>query len=289
MRDIMNSIQSLKKHWAATKDRLAGTLLSFRHSSILEQFASGAASAQNAVDIFKGEWISAFPPEFGVSAGKVPLFRDERLALLDANTSFVGKHVLELGPMEGAHTYQFLKSGAESVLGIESNQRSFLKCLIAKEVMGLAKAKFLCADFLEWLEKNPNLHYQLCVASGVLYHMRDPLRMIGLCARCSDELFLWTHYYDSKIIESVPDLGHRFVKKVECEWDGFRTTGFRREYGAQIWNPLHLGSDGVYSVWLTREAIVKALEHVGFNEIHIGKEDLNHKAGPALTLFARRR
>ena len=274
--------------WAAFKDRISGWLLSLRHRSALEQFTQGADSAQNAVDIFKGEWISRFPPSAGVVAGENPLYDDGRIKWLAEHTSLTGKQVLELGPLEGSHTYQLLQSGVASVTGIESNQRSYLKCLVTKEVLGLDNARFLCADFLDYLEKHSTEHYDTCLACGVLYHMRDPLRMLGLCCRAADELFLWTHYYDPEIIGYNPNQAHRFGQTVVCEWDGFEAIGYRRAYGAQIWNPLHLGSDAAYSVWLTRDATLDTLRAFGFTDIVIGDEEPNHPAGPAFSLLARR-
>jgi hypothetical protein len=51
--------------------------------------------------------------------------------------------LLELGPLEGAHTYQLEKLGAKSILAIEANVEAFLKCLITKEITGLQVAKFM--------------------------------------------------------------------------------------------------------------------------------------------------
>lgn len=274
--------------WAALKDRLAGVLLSLRHRSALEQFACGADAAQNSVDIFKGEWISAFPAHVNVKAGDNPLYNDGRLQWLTTQTPVAGRRVLELGPLEGSHTFQLLQAAAASVTAIESNRRSFLKCLVTKELLGMDNARFLCADFMDYLECNPGERYDLCVASGVLYHMRDPLRMLGLCCQHADELFLWTHYYDEALLNANPAQAYRFGQTVACEWQGFKVRGYRRAYGAQIWNPLHLGSDAAYSVWLPRDIILDALRHFGFNDIVIGDEEPGHAAGPAFSLLARR-
>ena len=39
------------------------------------------------------------------------------------------------------------------------------------------------------------------VASGVLYHMTNPVRALQLMASASPNLMLWTHYFDQKQIE----------------------------------------------------------------------------------------
>ena len=54
-----------------------------------------------------------------------------------------GRDVLELGPLEAAHTAALLQAGARSVLAIEANKQAFLKCLIVKELCGLRDASFM--------------------------------------------------------------------------------------------------------------------------------------------------
>ena len=61
--------------------------------------------------------------------------------------------ILELGPLEGGHTYWLEKMGAKSILALEANTRAFLKCLVVKEVYGLERAKFLCGDFMGFLRR----------------------------------------------------------------------------------------------------------------------------------------
>jgi len=47
-----------------------------------------------------------------------------------------GKKVLELGPLEGAHTYMLEKAGGD-VLSIEGNHGAYIRCLIVKNFYGL--------------------------------------------------------------------------------------------------------------------------------------------------------
>jgi len=70
-----------------------------------EGYVHAAPSSQNAVDLFAGEWSSAFPEHAGVQAGPIPLGADDRIRLLnEAFGSINGWSVLELGPLEGMHT-----------------------------------------------------------------------------------------------------------------------------------------------------------------------------------------
>ena len=63
-----------------------------------------------------------------------------------------GFRILELGPLEGAHTYQLEKLGAAEIVAIEANKEAFLKCLIIKELAQLERARFLLGDFVTYLE-----------------------------------------------------------------------------------------------------------------------------------------
>ena len=267
------------------REQTLARLLAVRHRSALDLFVRSAHANQNAVDLFKGDWISSFPPEAGVTAGNRPLHDDPRLQWMLTQHPVAGQQVLELGPLEGGHTYQLLRAGAAGITALESNGKSFLKCLVTKEVLGLDRARFLCADFMSWMDACADT-YDLCLASGVLYHMTEPLKMIGLACARARTVYLWTHYYDETLLRKNTAQFHRFGKPTELEWNGYHARGHRRSYGAQAWNPLHLGGQDSYSYWLTRNDILSAFRHFGHTDIRIGPEDLSHPAGPAFCLVA---
>src|SRR4051812_20493353 len=94
----------------------------------------GIPTNQNAIDLIDG-WVSQLPPEVGVNAGHAVLFHDPRTVwALERLGSVAGQTVLELGPLEGGHTYMLHQGGAR-VLAIEANKRAYLKCLIVKELL----------------------------------------------------------------------------------------------------------------------------------------------------------
>lgn len=277
----------LRAYWAAWKDALCAVWLSLRRKSALELFVHGADAQQNAIDLFKGEWVGALPEGVGVTGGSKHLYMDDRLEWCAAICPVAGRHVLELGPMEAAHTYQLLNHQARKVTAIESNGRAYLKCLIAKELLALRDANILCANFVDYLEQDRR-RYDICLASGVLYHMREPMRLLGLIAQRVDTLFLWTHYFDPVAAAEHPGQWHRFGERVDCGWGGFQAEGVRRSYGAQKWNPMHLGGHAPDAVWCTKETILSALRHFGFDAIHVRDTEQSLQAGPALLLVAQR-
>ena len=66
---------------------------------------------QNIIDIFAGDWSTAMPEEGNCisSPGKSRLFDDQRIYWAEEVLGgFAGTNVLELGPLEGHHSYMFI-------------------------------------------------------------------------------------------------------------------------------------------------------------------------------------
>ena len=162
-------------------------------------------SHQNALDIFEGEWLSSMPVGSGLRGGDAAqeFYSDVRIDWARHTFGgFAGKKVLEIGPLEAGQTYTLCKMGATNVLAIESNPRAFLKCLIIKEIFDLSAAHFLLGDAVEYVRQTPE-SFDICIASGVLYHLRDPIAFLEQISSRTDHLLLWTHYYDFEALERL--------------------------------------------------------------------------------------
>lgn len=95
---------------------------------ILDAYVLSRPSAQNALDIFKGEWSSRLPDRFGLRTepGTARLFEDGRVIWAEeVFGDFSGWNVLELGPLEPGHSYMFQAREADKVVSIEANTRAF--------------------------------------------------------------------------------------------------------------------------------------------------------------------
>ncbi len=255
--------------------------------SILDWYVQTAPDPQRTLDIFKGEWASILPSPFDhLEAGHAPLFADPRLVWgAERLGHFRDKTVLELGPLEGGHSWMMATLGAASVTGVEANVRAFLKCLIVKEMLNTPRTRFLCGDFVAYLEEEQP-RYDIVLASGVLYHMRDPVHLIDLISRAADRVYLWTHYYDSEVCGAVGS--PRFPAATETESQGFRHTLYRQEYLHLLRTDAFCGGGATFSNWLTRSDILGALRHFGFQQIETAFEQSDHYAGPAFSAVARR-
>jgi hypothetical protein len=253
---------------------------------VFDRYVTAPPSPQNALDIFQGEWTSRLPDNFaGLRAGHMPLFEDDRVVwALGQFGDLRGKSVLELGPLEGGHSYMLERAGC-SVLAIEGNTAAFLKCLVIKEVVGLTRTRYVCGDFVEYLRQSPP-RVDLVIASGVLYHMAEPLDLLANVSAVTDRLFIWTHYYDPAASKPDPS---RFKSEETREQKGFRCPVFYIEYeiAATQWNGF-CGGPRRFSRWMRREDILGALAHFGFARIETWAEQPDHPHGPAFALIATR-
>jgi hypothetical protein len=285
---------------AALKGRLKAAWAHFRQGeqaaarvapgeNILDQYVHSAPCPQNALDIFQGEWTSCLPGSLAnLRAGSAVLFDDARIRwAAEQLGGFQGQHLLELGPLEAGHTYTLEQLGAASVVAVEANTRAYLKCLVVKELLQLRRARFLCGDFLEFLRGNTE-RFDACIASGVLYHVQQPLELLRLLARTTDRLFLWTHYFDGEAIRRDPNLARHFPASTPAEDDGFPHILHRYEYLEYLEFKTFTGGSAPFANWLSRGDILGYLKRLGFTDLRVGFEEPIHPHGPSFAVAARR-
>jgi len=258
-------------------------------NNVLDEYVQGAPSDQNALDIFKGEWSSQLPGAWKeLKAGTITLFDDARIVwAADQLGGFRGQRIIELGPLEAGHSYMLESLGAESILAIEANKRAYLKCLIAKEILGLHRSRFVLGDFVSFLREN-DTRFDVCLASGVLYHMQNPCELIHLISKTSKKVVLWTHFYDAKVIQSKNNLAAKFASAIRLNYNGFDHVLYKYIYGDTLnWGGF-CGGSHYCSYWMSREDILACLRFFGFQDLTIGFEDPDHQNGPCFSVVGRR-
>jgi hypothetical protein len=260
-----------------------------QESRLRSAYFDSAPSPQNVLDIFEGEWYTSLPGDFhGLRAGQIDLYNDPRLAwALREVGDLSGKQVIELGPLEGAHTYMLEQTGCARIRSVEGNPRAYLKCLVLKEILGMQRAHFLCGDFVEYLGLRPE-RADLVVASGVLYHMTNPVELLYLISQVTDRLFLWTHYYDEGALARRPDIRRKITARDERNVHGFTHELFRYEYWSSFGLKRFCGGPNPYAFWMRRHAIIDCLRFFGFTSIVTGFDEPEHPDGPAFAVVARR-
>lgn len=255
------------------------------------RYVTGAPSPQKTLDIFDGEWTSSLPGQLAnLRAGTVRLFEDTRIDWFIERLGGVrDKAILELGPLEGGHTYMLERAGAASIVSIEANTRAYLRCLITKELLELRSARFLLGDFLDYL-RGTKERFDACLACGVLYHMTAPAELISLIARVTDRVCIWTQYYDEALISHTSPLSGRIRGSETAEHEGFEHTLYTAEYEEEALRWEGFCGGGVpYRRLMTRDDILRCLEHFGLGEISIAFDNPDHQHGPAFALTAFRR
>ncbi|GEO99675.1 class I SAM-dependent methyltransferase [Methylobacterium haplocladii] len=249
------------------------------------RFLTNEPSHRNAYDLFEGRWASDLSEiEPSLPAAGFAGFRQdgrplEAAAHLGRGGRFDGYDVLELGPLEGAHTYQLEGLGARSITAVESNSDAFLKSLIVKNMVGLNRSTFLLGDVSRYLEA-PGPRYDVIFCCGILYHMLDPVELIRLAAARSDRLFIWTHYFLDQ--PRLPAMTMREVRHGSLTVRLHELTYRHRGLGQ------FLGGNQPKTRWMELPEILAALHHFGLSETTVIRDDPNGPNGPAVTLAASR-
>jgi len=260
------------------------------HVNILDEYVHAAPSDQTALDLFKGEWSSIFPATTQLTAtpGNAPLFEDGRIAWVAEKFGFFGKSVLELGPLEGGHSYMAQMRGARRVLAIEANARAYVKCLIVKEIFNLDRVSFKLGDFNAYLSETKE-KFDICIASGVLYHCVDPISTIANIARVSDNVFFWTHHYDANVIQNSPNLKKFFTSpETTVTVNGVTYPARQKHYNDALGWQGFCGGSQPHALWISKAAILDSLKTHGFKSFSIEFEQMDHPNGPAFAVCASR-
>jgi hypothetical protein len=257
---------------------------------ILDQYRLEAPSPQALVDLFKGEWSSALPPvgHTTLLSGQAGLFDDARIRLLNEKYPLYGRHVLELGPLEAGHTYMMHQLGARHITAVEANARAYLKCLLVKELYQLNRTSFLHGEVMAYLAETEQ-RFELCVASGILYHMSDPAGFLERCAAVADRLFIWTHYAIPETFAQHPVLKDKITGSEPAGFRGYDYTLYHYAYQDALGWEGFCGGTAPTCRWITREAITAILERCGYNTVHVlFDEPEQHPNGPHLCLLAEK-
>lgn len=263
--------------------RAAGRLMWGKSLKHRELYSKELPCCASAFHIFLNDWCSTIR---GFEGAGYPFPEDPRITWFEKQMgSFRNKTVLELGPLEGRQTCQLERAGAH-VLAIESNQRSFLKCLIVKNALHL-NSDFVYGDFRPYLEAASDNSFDFIAASGVLYHMTEPVKLLHEITRVSDAFGVWTHYYDPTIIVGSKRL--HFSPKPQMQVvEEVKVEGYQQSYMWSVAGSSFCGGNTSTSLWLTKDGLLRYVESRGF-EVTIGEDDRQHPNGPCILFFAKRK
>jgi len=250
--------------------------------NILEEYIMKVPSQKNAIDLFEGEWASQIPGEY--VSGNADLFHDGRMGLISEKIGgFSGKDILELGPLEAAHTYMMTKGGANRILAIEANSRAYVKCLIVKEVLALENCSFLLGDFDLHLEDTQD-EYDLIMALGVLYHCINPIKTIVNMTKRAKVIGIWSHYFCESIIREK--YGEKFdYDPTLLSFEGYEATCYEHHYREALDIPGFCGGGRSSTRWMDKNSWLSLFDSLGY-ELDILSESTSHQNGPEFTAVA---
>ena len=254
----------------------------------LGSFTSLKPDDQNSIDLFNTLWSTSIPDTHGT--GSFNGFNDERIRwLLEQLGNVEGEKILELGPLEGGHTYMLEHAGAK-VTSVEGNYGAFLRCLTVKNLLGL-ESKFLLGDFSKM--EMGSTTYNTVVASGVLYHLADPISLLEALSKNTDNIFLWTHYFEEDLKKWSP-LARGQLR--EGKWDiksprtqefkGLEVRSIRQKYGKALGWRGFCGGTEAFSYWIYKKDLLTLLTKLGFRNIRINFDKVDHPNGPCFALIA---
>jgi tRNA (mo5U34)-methyltransferase len=158
---------------------------------------------------------------------------------------FTGKTVLDIGCNAGFYSSIAKVRGARSVLGLEYFQHSVDQALLVREILQL-DTEFRQGDGENLDEKlGP---FDVVIATGVLYHLQNPMRFLSNMARVTSEvMFLESEMLvDPRLTEYSWFIEHEYIRDVSNWWIHgpetvarmARAAGFSRaEFQGFAWTP----------------------------------------------------
>ncbi|WP_419929577.1 class I SAM-dependent methyltransferase [Candidatus Poriferisocius sp.] len=224
-------------------------------------------------------WISRFDIDGESVGGQVDLSTDERITwLMDAIGGVKGNRILELGPLEGAHTKMLCEAGASSVIAIEGSRASWLHCLVVKEIFELSQARFLYGDFNHYVDQYQGPPFDAVLACAVLYHQLDPVSLISGLSRLTNTVLVWTSLADDGFPKPA----------MEVEVSGYR--GRKMNYHEDrnlIQN--YCGGVDQEAVWLYHDELLRCFADNGLSRIESKPIERPDWGGAPHILFAASR
>lgn len=249
----------------------------------LPRFVGAQPRPENALRLRAGTW------RFGIDAMDIPALRAHAAKDIRPQWSaevfpgFESFRVIELGPQDGLITAGLEAFGVGSIVAIEANVDAFLHCLILKNALGL-RATYLLGDFLAYLNA-PDTEADLIYASGVLYHLEDPVAFLRRCAAVAPHVYLWTFFYDEDAVRAHEYESGQFVARSGHSAMDQNFSYFKREYDDGIRGQATF-SGGIkrFANWMTLEDIERALIAAGYTIMRRVPD--SYSGMPAMNLWA---
>jgi SAM-dependent methyltransferase len=215
-------------------------------------------------------WIAEDLWTVPAEANAVDAARDVRIRIvLDlCGGSLTGKTTADLGCNEGGFAVEFARLGAKESVGIEVRDVSVRRCGLVRKMTGLENLKFIRGDIMEELARWPD-SFDVVFASGILYHVADPHKLLGDIFRaCREAVLIDTHvayreapsHNCSEEIVSRTFGGKSYQGRVYPEFDASMSDATRE---GQLWAAWSNDT----SFWLLEDELLSLMRDVGFRDV----------------------
>jgi SAM-dependent methyltransferase len=217
----------------------------------------------------RGPWLTKFVIR-GEEYGNPDPAVDPKLVSLFMTTFPRVRTVLELGSLEGGHTFPLAACPTiDRVVAVEGRRENMERAEFVRVVLNEVKITFVNAN-LEIVPLSAFGQFDAIFCSGLLYHLPEPWKLIRQCGELVNRLFLATRYAR----------------------EGEATELIENRYRSQIYNeggpdePLSGLSPS--SRWLTLASLITMLGDVGYEKIQLLHHNMEHSQGPGIVIAASR-
>lgn len=211
--------------------------------------------------------IEVAPGIWTADSGLVAL-DDTRLELvLEAcGGSLEGRSMVDLGCLEGGFTLAFAQRSASRSVGIEAREVSVGRCELARDLLGLDRAEFICGDIKDELAALGT--FDVVFAAGILYHVGDPATMLAsMRSACTSVALIDTHVaaedaatHDCSPLVTVELAGRSYRGRMFGEYDAGLDEAGREELLWAAWS-----DDAAF--WPLEDDLVAMIRDAGFASV----------------------
>jgi 2-polyprenyl-3-methyl-5-hydroxy-6-metoxy-1,4-benzoquinol methylase len=179
--------------------------------------------------------------------------------------------VVDLGCLEGGISFEMARAGFD-VLGIEGRASNFTRCDLIEQYYRLPNLRFEHLDVKD-LSIAEHGYFDAIICCGLLYHLDDPVTTLRLLAELAQErgiMFLDTHVAPSDTelancvfrdaLSDMTEIAHGSATYSGRWYHEYAKDGHSDDPWASVSN--------YRSFWLTRPALIMALDDVGFNTVY---------------------
>ena len=264
-----------------------------RRAETLDVYVRTAPGAGNAIDIFKGQWASKLPAPYErperAASHRCTKTRACTAALEVLGACDRASGILELGPLEGGHTY-LLDRSRRGAHPRHRRQHARVPEMPRREGTARHAGRALRLWRLHGVSARARRSAWTSPSrSGVLYHMMSPVELLARLARHRGrplplDALLRRDPAGGATARRPPRLSGRTrpITRASATASTVSRTVPRSSgaTSAEATAPRHVGC--------TRADIVSALAHFGYTRVHPYYEQPDHPHGPAFSVVAQR-